>query len=682
MGLAWINPLYFAGVLLLALPVLLHLVQKQHASGIKFPSLMFLQKIQLQQRRRLEIRHWILLLLRCLLLLLLVIAFARPFYEQALAAIDSDGARSDSVIVLDRSYSMRVADHWTQAQAAALEFLDSRGARDRIGLVLFDDEVEVASDLSTDAASLRAAVTRQQPGLRGTRLRIAIEQADRLLAASEAAQKRILLISDFRVAAARGDIPLVTAGTEIEPRPLEAVAAANSGIVAVATEPGDDGFSLGVDLVNYAASAVTQELVVELDGRELERRPLLLEPGKIRRESFAGLRVTGGLARGHVYLQDDALAPDNHAYFVLSTRQRIPLLIIEQEAARANQSLYLENALGLAREPAFRVRVASWEQLDADDLKDWGAIVINDAPLPGGALASALREFVAAGGGLLLAVGDATAGNWTRDDGGLLPGSLQRRVDAPAGSAFRIAGLADHPALAGLDFATASVFSYRGIEAGAADRVLARYDNGAAFLLERGYGNGRVLVMNTTLDTHWNTLALQPVFLPFLHRSLSYLAAFEPYPQSVGVGEIVDVLRYARALSGADAVVAAAGSASLTVESPDGAEIGLERGRPLLAVDQSGFYQVHRATPASNEVVLAANVDPAEAGLAKLDAARFVEEIRAMARPAEGTRLSHRRAESQEQQQQLWHAILSLALILMLVEAFAANWTAVRRTGA
>ncbi len=138
----------------------------------------------------------------------------------------------------------------------------------------------------------------------------------------------------------------------------------------------------------------------------------------------------------------------------------------------------------------------------------------------------------------------------------------------------------------------------------------------------------------------------------------------------------------ASAPDSADAVVAAAGSASLTVESPDGAEIGLERERPLLAVGQSGFYQVHRATPASNEVVLAANVDPAEAGLAKLDAARFVEEIRAMARPAEGTRLSHRRAESQEQQQQLWHAILSLALILMLVEAFAANWTAVRRTGA
>jgi len=72
MGLSWINPIYLGGVLLLALPVLIHLVHKHHPSGFKFPSLMFLQQIPLQQKRRLEIRHWLLLLLRCLLILLIL----------------------------------------------------------------------------------------------------------------------------------------------------------------------------------------------------------------------------------------------------------------------------------------------------------------------------------------------------------------------------------------------------------------------------------------------------------------------------------------------------------------------------------------------------------------------------------------------------------------------------------
>ena len=685
MGLAWINPLYLAGMLLLALPVIIHLVQKQHASGIKFPSLMFLQKIQLQQKRRLVIRHWILLLLRCLLLLLLILAFARPFYEQAFVPDDGGSAQRDSVIVIDRSYSMGVADHWSQAQAAALEFIDSRGPRDRIGLVWFDDEVEVASDLTTDAASLRAVVARAQPGLRGTRLRIALEQADRLLAGSSAAEKRILLVSDFRAAAARSEVPVVTAGIEIELHPIEVAAVANSGILSIETGPTEravsDEFRLRVDLVNYADEPLQQQLSVELDGREIERRPVLLEPGQIRSESFDRLAVAGGLARGRVSLAADALELDNTSYFVFSTRHRIPVLVVEPQAARENQSLFVENALGLAREPAFRVRVSSWEQLDPDDLRRWGVIVVNDAPLPGGAMAAALRDFVAAGGGLLVAVGEETAGNWPGGDSGFLPGRLLRRVDAEAGGAFRITGRADHPVLGELDLAAASVFSFRGIEAGAADRLLASYDDGSAFLLERGHGSGKILVMNTTLDPHWNTLALQPFFLPLLHRGLSYLSTYEAYPQSVAVGEIVDVMRYARALVGSDAIVAAGGSAAITVESPGGAEIGLARERPLLEIAQRGFYQVHRATPASTEVVLAANIDPAEAGLGKLDLNRFVEDIRKLARPPEGERLSARRVESQEQQQQLWYAILSLALILMLVEAFAANWTAVRRVG-
>ena len=685
MGLAWINPLYLAGILLLALPVLIHLVQKQHASGIKFPSLMFLQKIPLQQKRRLVIRHWILLLLRCLLLLLLIFAFARPFFDSADSAAAAPGSARDTVIVLDRSYSMEVADRWQQAQAAAREAIAARRSQDRIGLVLFDDEVEVASDLSADGASLQSIVDRARPGLRGTRLRVAIEQADRLLAGSTAENRQILLISDFRAEVARTDLPRITAGIDLRARAIESGEFANSGIAALDIGPSGraaaDEFRLEVGVINHSDEPLDQVLELELDGRLIERRALRLQPGATVNEVFGELSVAGSLARGRLRLGDDALDLDNEAYFVFSTVQRIPVLVVEQKDARGNQSLYLENALGLARKPAFRVRVAEWEQLNAGELKNYAVIVVNDAPLPGGARAAALRDFVAGGGGLLVAVGDAIAGNWPGGADGYLPGLLQRRVDAPGGDAFRIARIGDDHALAGLDLARASVFSYREIEPGGDDRVIARYSNGDAFLLERSHGDGRVLVVNTTLDTWWNNLALQPVFLPFLHRGLNYLASWESYPQSLAVGDVVDVLRYARALAGADVVVAPANSADLTIEPPGGAEFTLQRSRPLLNIEQRGFYQVHRVTPAASEVVLAANIDPREAGLEKLDVAGFVGEISTLAVEPEGGRLSTRRAEQREQQQQLWYVILSLALILMLLEAFAANWIAVRRAG-
>jgi hypothetical protein len=321
---------------------------------------------------------------------------------------------------------------------------------------------------------------------------------------------------------------------------------------------------------------------------------------------------------------------------------------------------------------------------------DYSVIIVNDASIPGGLLGASLQDFVAAGGGLLVANGDRAEGNWPSADSGFLPGSLLHQVDARPGEAFNISSIVDaHPLLnaegaqPGVDFSSARVFSYRNLEPGTGDRVLARYSDGGVALLENTRLSGRVLVLTTTLDTHWNDLALQPAFLPFLHQALRYLAAFEPPAQDFALGSVVDVMRYARGLAGGNAVVAAGGDAALVVEAPSSGEIRLDRQAPLLSVAEPGFYQVHRAIPASAEVVLAANINPVESNLKTLDVERFVEEIGASAvpPPAAGL-LTRRQAVEYEQQQQLWYVVLCVTLALMLLEAITANWIVRKRSAA
>ena len=41
-------------------------------------------------------------------------------------------------------------------------------------------------------------------------------------------------------------------------------------------------------------------------------------------------------------------------------------------------------------------------------------------------------------------------------------------------------------------------------------------------LAERLFGEGRVLIWTSTLDAFWNDLAVQPVFLPFVHQLVRY----------------------------------------------------------------------------------------------------------------------------------------------------------------
>jgi hypothetical protein len=688
MGLSWINPLYLSGLLLLALPVLIHLVQKQHSQGKGFPSLMFLKQIPQREKRRLEIRHWLLLALRCLLLVLIVFAFARPFLNTESAAAGLEPGRQDSVIVLDRSYSMRIADHWQQALDLALQQVERKQPRDRIGVVLFDEETEILSDLTTSADNLRALLRPQSPGYKATRLPAAIEQAARLLAGSNASGRQIYVISDFQAAAAPS-VARISADIELTALPVEVTLAANASITSISIEPSSsaaaDEFSLTLEVTNRAATSLRQEVILTLDRREIARRELVLAPASTVSETFDRLSVSDDLLRGTVSLGDDALALDNRRYFIYSSRQQVPLLIVEGQAARANQSFYLENALGLSRNPAFRVERRTLDTLEAKELSKFAAVIINDLPIPGGELGEALGEFVAAGGGLLVSAGAALQPNWPA---AYLPGSPGRQVDARRGAAYNMTSLeADHPLSISLgarnatDLSLARIFSYRELQPGADDEIVARYSDGAVALLERRVGQGRVLVSTTTLDTYWNDLALQPAFPPFLHQSLRHLTAFESHGNQSAIGDIVDVMRYARALAGADAIVAAASDGPLIVESPSAREIRVNRQSPLLALAEPGFYQVHHATPAGVEITLAANIDPHEANQERLDVARFVEEIRASAEPpATGAVLTRRQAAEHEQQQQLAYAILLAVLALTLVEALSANWIGARRT--
>jgi hypothetical protein len=695
MGLSWISPLYLTGALLLALPVLIHLVQKHHSNGIKFPSLMFLKQIPLREKRRLEIRNWLLLLLRCLLLLLIVVAFARPFLT-ATEPGALDLGRKDSVIVIDRSYSMRLADHWQQAQDIALKLVDEKNNQDRIAIVVFDDNTEVLSDLTGNADNLRTVINRQSPGLKSTRIRLGLEQAARLLVASNANEKRIMLISDFQaVGAAAGDIPEIHQDIELKTFPVSVTNSANASISSFTITPAAPGaadeFSLQVEVTNHASSAMDQQISLAVNGHELPPRDLGLEPKEIKLVSFDGLSAAGSPVRGVVGLENDALALDNQAFFVYSNKAQVPVLIVEGSEPRTNQSIYLENALLLSRNPAFKIKRMRWAEIKPQDLAAWAVIIINDASLPGGELASALQEFVAAGGGLLVATGDRVESNWQSAAHGFLPGTLQGQVESNPGEARNIADIAgSHPLANNLanrnrvDLSNARVFSYREIKPEIGDRVVWRYSDGGVALLEKVMQDdaGKVLVLSTTLDTYWNDIAVQPGFLSFIHQTLGYLAAFESPANNFEIGKVVDVMVYARALAGGDAIVAAADDSTLVIESPSPREIHLDRQNPLLTLTEPGFYQVHRATPAIAEVVLAVNVNPAEANMENLDVDRFVEEIRASAVPIpERMLLTQRQATELDQQQQLWYLVLYAVLVLMLVEAFSANWTSKQSAG-
>lgn len=76
--MAFLNFSLLAGGLLMALPILLHLVMRQRPKQLVFPALRFIQQRREANRRQMQLRHWILLTLRCGAILLAALALARP----------------------------------------------------------------------------------------------------------------------------------------------------------------------------------------------------------------------------------------------------------------------------------------------------------------------------------------------------------------------------------------------------------------------------------------------------------------------------------------------------------------------------------------------------------------------------------------------------------------------------
>ena len=77
--MAWTNSLILGlGALLITVPIVLHFLMQPKPKKLVFPAMRFLKKRQQANQSRLRLRHLLLLFMRCLLIALVVLAFAGP----------------------------------------------------------------------------------------------------------------------------------------------------------------------------------------------------------------------------------------------------------------------------------------------------------------------------------------------------------------------------------------------------------------------------------------------------------------------------------------------------------------------------------------------------------------------------------------------------------------------------
>jgi hypothetical protein len=437
----FLAPLFFVALAGLAIPVLIHLIQREKKQIQHFPSLMFVRRIPYKSVQRRRIHNWLLLLVRMTALALIIAAFARPFFASSdPAAAAAQGAR-EVVILLDQSYSLTYGDRWERARAAAHDVVNGLGASDRGSLVLFASGAEIVLRNSVEKAALTSAISAAKPSSGATRYAPALKVAGSLLAESGLPRREVVLISDFQRNGWRGEEGArLPTGTLLTPVPVAGGSGPNVSVTAVSlarsTFSNQERVAVTAAVVNRSTSPSNGgAITLEVDGRPLQTQQVNLEGDGTASVTFDPFTVTARNMRGTVRIGADALPADNAFNFIVSPAEPVHVVLVDRGTGGA--ALHLTRAMAIGDAPRFETTTRQPEALTDADLQRASVVMLNDVTVTAG-LGRRLARFVENGGGLFVAAGPRAT--WPQE-ADVLPAALLEPVDRTRGDAGRVGAL-------------------------------------------------------------------------------------------------------------------------------------------------------------------------------------------------------------------------------------------------
>lgn len=565
--MTFLNALMLFGLVAVAVPVIIHLLHRRRVSTVDFSSVIFIRDHHLQRSRALRLRELLLLLLRTLIVLLLVLAFARPVVEGLAGALmgGSLAQRTAFAIVLDNSYSMGAGRYgdtpFTAARAEAERIIDTMRQGDEGLLILTAAPPGVFPAVPTDRMeTLRARLSETEVSERPGDVAGALRLARQKLAGTVSANKGIYLLSDLQrsdwgsvaeseamasaespaalylyayeagnVVNAGIDAVSVSEGLLIRNQPEQFVATytdwtGRTGLAGESEGTGQNG--------QNGQTRRTREVRLVINGETRDSRQVTAEAGGTGSVQFNVVIDTPGRYTGYMELDEDDVAADNRRYFTLNVPDAFGVTAVGRTESRYFIEQVLKPSGGLVT--PVDLRTASADVLNSD-LYETGVLIVEGGVELTPARLSSLERYVSSGGGVLVFLGEGLdpAGYNHGFFTGLFGCSITGRRGLPdRKTSFHRLDQVDfeHPVFRfdsrsseSLSTGAVRFFASYAVDAGIDARVIARFADGSPAILEGRSGSGRALLIASDVNTGWSDLALRSAFVPFMHRGVRYL---------------------------------------------------------------------------------------------------------------------------------------------------------------
>ncbi len=663
---------FLAGLLAIAVPIIIHLVMGRRGRRVDLGTLRFLKIVLRQNIRRRRLKRWLLLALRIAGVGLLAFLFARPYL---LAEPPKTGERL-VVVLIDRSASMGLQTSrgrpLDRAVAEAEKIVSRCGEGTRLELACFDHAVhpmgrsdsqpqeQMDLDTSPEAALADLASTETLCG--ATDYGAALAWAHDLLVQSKRPRKELHVFTDLQ----RSGLDRTPAGplpgdAEVHLIDLGQTYPENAAVTRVtpsklSSRPGER-ITVTATVLNAGQFPLEEVPVVlrltSAGQRQTMHEAVNLDAGATVTVPFELPELTEGLWQGEVSVEArDDLPFDNRRCVAVMVASPLPVLLVDGDRGAvpaAAETYFLEAAIRLAppgdlyADTPFEPRRLVYDSAAGlPDLADTRLVVLANVASLSPADARRLAGFISRGGGLIVFTGDRVTA-----DG-------YRSLEAAGISAGRITGIQtatslpwrlrswdrEHPVFGAFgdpeygDLRRLAFRAYTHLEPAGEARVLARFQDRRPALLEREHGGGKVLWFTSACDRQWGDWPRSRLFVPLVHQMLGYLGGL------ADGGPVRNVV------------------------------IGQNEWGERLPVpgvyDRQRFWEVVNVDPRESETDRASRREFAD---------RFGLVLRADEETTEAGSGAQKAAVAELRPDEIWHWVILVLAAVLLAEAFLANRT-------
>jgi hypothetical protein len=702
----FLHPAFLAGLAAVAIPVAIHLLNRIRIQETAWAAMRFLQDSLRKNERKLKVEDLILLILRCLFVALLVIAFARPFLETPGGGFTASGGASISIFLLDNSASMAQSDgvksRFEEGKTAIRDLLEKAPSGSRFGFFLVSNRVEaIQAKPSPDANLMRRSLDLATLSDRSTNLSQGIRAACDSLKAFPQEKAEIHIVTDSQAPAwmQLDEIKkLQSAHPQVTLRPviIGQRGEENTAIVSLRPEGGVPAVGqpsrYHVEVANFGSKPVDGirvTLSVD-DGAPSDEVVLPQIPAGSRRVANLFARFpSAGYHTVTAAIPPDRLPIDNQRSSALRVFDKMRVMVVapNNPSGRSfdSDAYFLANALvpvsaERMADYYLKLSVSSLAEAERARLETLDALYLCNPEEITPGIAAALKKYVTNGGNLVIFPGSKTdPAKWmaNKDFAELLPATVGpvKTPERPVrwqgkGLEHPIATLWNDKNQGNLDTIEAAKYlTLMAKPAGAAATPLAiaRYANGDAAALEWNVGRGHVALFASSATPEWNNLPLHPAFVSLMHRTLGYLHREQTPRLVLSPGEAFH-LRVPMELLGKEFFAVRPGKDS---EKRPAGRVELQDEFAVIdyrETAQSGVYQIFVDGDPLRTAVLAVQMAPEESDLRQAPR----NELEALTKPAEKGSTGGFIASSVTRE--FWTPLIWLAALVAIAEMGLAHW--------